>query len=170
MKLYRDTVFDDQNLTPTMVVDSTLPEMLKRTHLVPMFRYLRDAGLLDEHGKLVGNSIDVRISERLGPSTREKELKTSQQCYLRKEAEIRELGSIRAVLEEHGETLLHVVMYIPLLRFDQQDPGDIRAFLKENFGELHDGLYKTEFRRLVCLLDYLEYGPPSVRSDTEAAT
>lgn len=78
------------------------------------------------------------------------------QIYLKKQAEIRRNHKdIKSIIKAFDKD--HALVFIPLLEHKNIDLGILKAFLKECFAE--PVLKKhTNFRKLVCLYDFLMYG------------
>jgi len=151
--ILEDVVHDNKNYDATKLVENTFPNILKGNAYLPVYKYLRKLNYLTKDGNL--NSEGVKKTKNLFS------LKSNvPNCFLppkdyrKKQAEIRRNHKdIRSLIRTFDKE--HAVVFIPLL--EKFDLNELKLFLQECF--LDTKLKKhTNFRKLVCLYDYFQFG------------
>jgi hypothetical protein len=133
LDLVDDILNDDGNFDPGSVVRYALPQLLKSTSNVPLYKYLRAAGYLTEDGRLRREEeLDYRvikasrsIRQRLRPPTNYRQTAGAVLAAVRGFNELRERGGI-----------LHVLYYGALLPNEDMDTTELLFFLKDQRGRV----------------------------------
>jgi hypothetical protein len=154
--LVRDVLEENSSYDAAQVIASVLPRLLRRgSGYVPVFRYLRLAGMLDGEGALLRSSeLDGKVVQAAVAGL-DKFAPPKQ--YTTKEAAIRAAYVSFADLASKMEPS-DVVMYAPLLEATKLQPEPIRRFLLDN-GQLSrqgNALVQTQYVKLVCIFDWLK--------------
>ncbi|MER5984321.1 SIR2 family protein [Streptomyces sp. NPDC001787] len=144
-------------LDASSVLASTLPQLLRTTPYVPVWKYLRQAGRLTGGSTVDTSGLDDRVAAAvtrgigvLGPSP----------YYARRFKRLSPLPRTPRELEAHG--LVELINCCPLLDPGQYPPAELRDVLVERMDECGQGTsHATAFHKCVCLYDLLTYGPPS---------
>jgi hypothetical protein len=156
-----DDVLADGDLDAARVIDEVIPPFRRDMH-VPIYKYLRGAGLLKADGTLKASAdVDQRVAKRveqgvskLGPQ--------AGRAKAAKEA-VQQAGDFATLLNEHPDAY-HVLSFIGALPLDAIDPDDLRDFLvthrHDQFVDGHN-LMATQWVKGVCLYDYLRYAKKS---------
>lgn len=151
--LMRDLVFEDQGLIAETVVSKSLPELLKRSPYMPIFRYLSliagkpgfDEAALDERIKLARKRNLETYRQKGGSGQVVQNAKSFK-------------GDFQGFVEANSfERVMAYWPYLPAIAFQIDQ---IHAFLKENFDlsiNHKNSNIKTSFAKLVCVFDYLKY-------------
>lgn len=139
------------------IVDETLPELLRQTGITPIYRYLREAGLLDEQGRLLeGATVHPKIRQKVNLGG----------APFAVPASIRNRAN-RIVGEADGDlgTLirsqpLNVVLSVaPALPTERLSLDELGAFLVGSKSAFTDGGNdRANWTRLVGWYDYLRNG------------
>lgn len=153
--LAEDVLKDDRNFDALRVVTEVLPTISRNTH-VPVFKYLREAGLLEDDGELRSEMvIDPRVTARVEsfgdhfriPSGYEK----------RAAVAINQAGDFAGLTANCDPR--DVLIYAGALDRDKQDPAALRRFLLDHrrpeSGD--ETFFRTQWYRGVCLYDWLQY-------------
>lgn len=159
--LTRDNLIDDvlgdrASYDARQVVDATLPHILVSPGFVPVHKYLRAVGALDETGKIKRSAniapkikkMADKISDGM-PASRE--LARKARAVL---ADVKSLSDLTAKHRVDG-----VIKYGTCMPEDKVDPGELRVFLNAN-PQLRDqdSFTGTQYIKLACFLDWLENG------------
>lgn len=147
--IIEDILNDNKNYDAKLLVENTFPKIIKGNVFIPVYKYLKSEKLLTKSGALkVKNKFELRKNTPtcfLPP-----------QHYLKKQTEIRrnhkDVNSIVNTFD-----MSHSLNYIPLLDLKTINLTQLLKFLR---GCLKDDMTKksSNFRKLVCLYDYLKYG------------
>lgn len=139
------------------IVEETLPALLRQTGLTPMYRYLRESGVLDDSGTLRDN-VDVPEKVRQKIQLEETPFAVPASRKARAERIVREAG-------EDFDTLLTTQPQSVVLEVAAAIPADVipldtfAAFLRDTRSSFTDGVAeRANWTRLVCLYDYLRFG------------
>ncbi len=153
--LLNDLIDEGSALNPVRVVQEALPSIVTHAGNVPIFKYLREAGLLDQAGTLIDSkSVDKKVAKRvierakrLGPTASvEKAAKTA----------IGTAPDLAALVAQ--ETPRNVLQFIPMLSEDSLDPEALRRFLI-GCQDLCDVEFdRSQWIKMACLYDWLRYG------------
>lgn len=154
--LLKDVVTEQGGYDSKRIVSDTLPKLIKGPNkYVPLFKYLKAAGRIGKDGKVNKSGLDARVAKAADLKENHFMLKT----YVGRTAEVRKWGSIPAVVAKEGAE--QSLMLIPLLSHDQLDVKELRKFIVANMAFMNSGnsLTKTYFRSLICLYDWIAFGP-----------
>lgn len=137
------------------IVEDVLPELLKQSRYVPIFKYLRSAGHLNHDGSLVLHGLDHRLEEE---AARTIDGLRARQYGRRREEEILEAGYGIADIEARFG-IDEVLKYGVLVPEASLRVEELEEFLRRNFNlyDHADSVKRTNFRRLVCMYDILKY-------------
>lgn len=152
-------VVEAGNLRAESVIRDVLPS-IPLAHHVPVYKYLRESGLLNDDGELLEPDLsDKKIADRV-------ELGSSKfrapDGYHRKRAEeaCSEVESLGELISNHDPE--HVLLWVGELDPAKIDPESLRLFLLETrqseFGG-GQGLRPTQWAKAVCFYDWLSFGP-----------
>jgi hypothetical protein len=149
--ILKDVIFDKGLYDAKQIIEYRLPDLLKQSkqHL-PVFYHLRKAGLLAPNGSiLAGATVDDRIRDR----TKASFASFRNSSYKSKEREFAKLKT-KDIISKYD--IKHAVIFIPLLKRENIDLGELRDFLREHADHCLSQQPQTDFRKLVCLYDWLE--------------
>lgn len=153
--LLKDVVATKSVYDAKRIVTETLPNLIGRAKFVPIFRYLREAGLYGQDEKLIEAGLHERtiraancVADNYYPPLH----------YQNQKAEVQGLGSVEAVLIFYGYNAFY---YLPLLRKDQVNVADLHKYIVSNLNLMSDRAVNTQtyFRGLICFYDWVAYGP-----------
>lgn len=152
--LAEDVLRGGTELDPRRVVTEVLPGIAKNTH-APVFKYLREAGLLEDDGSLRDKaSVDKRVADRVENFAAHFRVPTSYKK--RAEAAASDAGDFKTLARDYDP--LQVLLSAGLLAPEKQDTVALRRFLLAH-REPADGdvgFYRTNWFKGVCLYDYLQ--------------
>lgn len=153
--IIEDILNDNKKYDPQKLLEHTFPTLLKGNAYVPVFKYLRQRRLLNKNGTLNLEGTR-RIRNLFTMKSNIPSCFLPPKIYMKKQAEIRRNHrDIKSIIKTFDKD--HALVFIPLLEHKNIDLASLRAFLRECFAE--PNLKKhTNFRKLVCLYDYLTYG------------
>ena len=149
-EIYEDIVFDNRDLNPRLVVEESLPTLLKfYGNSIPINKYISQYdGELDEQIK---KEIKTEFRQLLN-NTIEKE---------KNRGRISET-TVHELRDNHSD--LKCLEYIPLLDFENIDENELKEFLVEfmtnrpNFLDTNTKtINKTNFRRIIKIYDWIKY-------------
>ena len=159
--ILRDVVLNNHtDWLPLAIAKLALPAMAMRCRFIPYYKYLRNAGLLNQDGKIDVNSEIVEFSPgfiaKVNNIDRSDFLPSSS--YQRKRDEINsQYDSIMALRQACKDNDLHMMMYIPLLSEEKISIDEFGDYLNQKINLIEDSRYGTHFRKLICLYDYIKY-------------
>lgn len=153
-----EEVMDDRHgLEAETVVQVALPQILKTVEYVPVFKFLREAGYYDGNRNLREGDVPERVAEAAG---RDLNFFTTPDYWKRKRAEV--LGradTFEGIVDAYDPD--DVGYCVPLLDEDQIDVDALLEFIREHIELLETGntVDRTQFIKLICIYDFLFYGP-----------
>lgn len=159
--ILKDVVLDNRsNWSPLTVAKLGLPVMATRGRFIPYYKYLRNAGLLNQNNEIDINSEVVEFTpefiSKINSIGRDDFLPS--EIYQRKKEEInQQYDSFTSLKQACAENDLHMMMYIPLLSSEKLTVDEFGEYLKEKIDLIEDSRYGTHFRKLICLYDYIKY-------------
>ena len=152
--LIDDVVQEGRQYNPVDVVAEALPHILRQSGHVPTFKYLNQAGFLTKTGLISKRvSVDPKI-KKMAESHRGS---VSSRSHLSKSAadRISEVAGIVDLERKFGADAVYKYgLYLPRKSIKVDE---LRAFLRRNRAQLSDA-NKTQYGKLACYLDWLEYG------------
>lgn len=168
--LTRDDLVDDVlhgtgGYNAVRVVQEALPPLLSHPGNLPVYMYLREAGMLDDQGDLVdADNVDRRVAKHLEirPS-RLGVVKSSQERAARGVAEAGTFALLAGTCPAH-----QVITWVAAFDDAALDPDDLKAFLVANEALRHTG-YGSQWTKTVCLWDWLTHGRPQPSPARDAA-
>lgn len=146
-EIYEDIVFDDKNFDSALVVEKSLPTLLKRhSNSIPIYKYIQN--------------YDGELPRQIS-----KEIKTDFNSFLNRHLiqKKRTLNLQERTVREISEKyeLEKALEYICLLEKDDINLEDLKQFLEITFKQNPDILENkkaaTNFRRVVKMFDWLKY-------------
>jgi len=147
--IIEDILNDNKNFNSKLLVENTFPKIIKGNSFIPVYKYLRKENLLTKTGTLKSkNKFELK--------------KNTPNCflppigYIKKQTEIRRNHKdVNSIVNSFD--ISHSLNYIPLLDFKAINLNQLLKFLRSC---LNDETIKTSsnFRKLVCLYDYLKFG------------
>ena len=157
--LTRDDLVDDVmdangKYDALRVVQEALPAILSLPGNVPVFKYLREAKLLDDQGKLINpDSVDPKLESRVEQRQTRLGVMPSQKKWVAKH--LKTAPNLKELTDKLKD---HEVLYcVPGLNEDDIDPAELKAFLdKHRFPD--NDYHHSQWVKLVCLYDWLQYG------------
>jgi hypothetical protein len=165
-QLAEDVLGGKSELDPRRVLTEVLPSIGRHIH-VPVFKYLREAGLLEDDGVLRDKaSVDKRVAFRVDHI--KDHFKVPGTYRKRAEAAVADVQSFKELAEQHDP--LHVLIYIGVLPDERQDAAALKRFLlKHPPPEDGEVFYTTQWYKAVCLYDWLQFAkrakaPPKRRT------
>lgn len=160
--LHRDDLFNDViddgdefSRYSKDLVEITLPNLIKGRTLVPIFKYLRAANMLDDNGEIIRTDLNERVMTGASKSVDDFRIQTLGRS--REEEVIDNATGITSMLDMYGS--IDVIKYGALLPDDSIDLLELKSFIQMHRTYMHheNSSYATNFRRLVCLYDILMY-------------
>lgn len=159
--ILKDVVLEDHPTWNALTIAKLgLPAMSTRGRFIPYFKYLRNAGLLNQDNKIDENSDIVEFTPefiaKVNNINRNDFLPA--ETYSRKKDEInRTYDSFASLKTDCGDNDLHMMMYIPLLSEEKLSTQELGDYLKNKIELINHSGYGTHFRKLICLYDYMKY-------------
>lgn len=153
--IIEDILHNNKKYDAQKLLGHTFPTLLKGNAYVPIFKYLRQLNYLSKDASL--NAEGIKKTKGLfNIRTNTPTCFLPPEMYLKKQTEIRRNHKdIRSIIKAYDKD--HAVVFIPLLENKSIDLSQLKAFLRECFTE--PALRRhTNFRKLVCLYDYLNFG------------
>lgn len=154
--LLKDVMSQDDEFDSNRIATDIVPRLLKRTKYVPLFKYLRHAGLLKDGHLVQPEKTDGRIVDAV-KSGRER-LLPPQQYLKRRDETVTKYKGVSDVTAQHD--FKHSLMLILSLRDDQLKAEELKAFILANMNYLVSSVSfcQTYFRATICLYDWIAYG------------
>ncbi|MFG3490027.1 hypothetical protein [Streptomyces sp. NPDC047972] len=137
------------------VLANALPNILRNTRYVPVWKYLRDTGRIQADGTFDVGGLDDRIG--LAAGRRIEDLQPNP-YYTKRFNNL--TPSPRTPAELDGLGLVELVNFTPLLDTSSLDVEQLRTLLVQRMSQCGPGTsHLTTFHKCVCLYDLLRYGP-----------
>jgi hypothetical protein len=155
--LLHDVLEEHSSYNAQRLVAESIPDLLKQTGLTPIYRYLRESGLLDTAGQLIPNvEVHQKIRSRVSMGNAPFSTPTSVQPRALRIVEAAD-GSLSNLLSaQERSVVLFAAAALPLDRLDLEE---LRGFLldaKDAFtGNASD---RANWTRLVGMYDYQKFG------------
>jgi hypothetical protein len=155
--LLDDVVQTATRLDSVFVVRDTLPQVLRSSvRIIPVYKYLRGAGYLDDHGELIRKEeLDDRLIKIAGDTDR----LLPPSGWYRKRA-----SKVLDGIDDWQDLIMNrsvqdVLFYGTMLRPENVNPEDVLLFLRTHQEALmaSNALLKTQYNKLVCLYDLLAF-------------
>lgn len=149
-EIYEDVVFDNKDLDPKLVVEESLPSLLKfHGNSIPINKYISQyEGDLSEQ---IQKEIKTEFKQLLN-NTIEKE---------KSKGRIKE-STVSELRDKYDD--LRCLEYIPMLELENIDVEELKEFLvgfmsnRPNFLEVEEKtIHKTNFRRVIKIYDWIKY-------------
>jgi hypothetical protein len=170
--LLDDVLLDTGKWDAQTLVAEALPGILRRAHIAPVFRYLRDANLLTDDGALVPDAdVGSEIADRV--ANHAAIISPSPDSYRQKGDDLAAEGKMFADLVD-GEDAWHALMYATCLPPQAVPIDELRDFLLDHRTELYETdrlSWKYAWMKGVCLYDQLAFGTvkkPAKKRGTKA--
>lgn len=147
--IIEDILNDNKNFNPKLLIENTFPKIIKGNVFIPVYKYLKKENLLTKTGTL-----KTKHKFELRKNTPNCFLPSAS--YLKKQTEIRRNHKdVNSIVNSFDVS--HSLTYIPLLDLKTINHNQLLKFLRSC---LNDEITKksSNFRKLVCLYDYLKYG------------
>lgn len=153
--ILEDILNETNNYDAEQLIENTYPNILKGKVYAPVFKYLRKLNLLTNTATLNTDGISkLKDKFQLKPNMPNCLLPSGS--YKKKLSEIRRNHKdINSIVKAFDKT--HAIIYIPLLEHKNINLEQLLNFLRVCFKN-EKLKKKTEFKKLVCLYDYLKYG------------
>jgi hypothetical protein len=155
--LLPDALDPAQTLNPLLVVQQALPKIPVKAR-VPIYKYLRAAGLLTDDGQLIdGADVDEKVRARVlqGP----KAFQPPNDYAARAQAAADAAGDFAGLVEAQNEGM--VLMFLAKLDEGKIPPEELREFLlahQESQFENGHALQAAQWAKGVCIYDWLVHG------------
>ncbi len=153
--IFRDIVFNDSNWDSKKVITDVIPKLFKGNIYLPLYKYLRENGDLDDRGKLFkGDQYNDKVTDAIS-NNNIKVYYPKGPTYIRKKNDIRaSITSFQQLVNQFEYK--HVLKYIPFIQHKFIDLADYKEFLVKNYSE--ENLKNTDYKKAVCYYDYLKHG------------
>lgn len=152
---------DGGRLDPAAVVERTLPLLLRRSRsYVPVFKYLRAAGLLRKDGQLRSSAkVDPKIAAAVR-TMHEQGIPPLKGYAKAAGTAVKAAGSFAELARACGD---HTLLYATAFPADRTDPAQVRRYLLDHRAvtDSAEGLPVTQYYKLVCHYDWLVHGRPA---------
>lgn len=156
--LIQDVVFDDRAspYDSKLLLEHTLPDLLKWSKLVPVFKYLSKC-IVAKDGTVSLEALAASVLTRAS-QTREEDYYPSAQYEKKKANVVANNGSVAALVDRYGAA--RAMTFIPLLPMGVVDLDELRAFLQDQYpAQAKAHSISSDYKRLVCFYDWLRYCP-----------
>lgn len=149
--LVTDVLSNGDTYDALRVVKQALPAILTHRGNVPVYKYLREARLLDADGNLLDpDSVDSKVCKHVESRADRLGVLNSQRGWVRKAVEAHpRLAELIREYEAH-----EVLKAIPGLDLEHIPLKRMQHFLADET----DSSYGSQWRKMVCLYDWLRYG------------
>ncbi len=155
--LLLDILFDDipkQNYKE--IVEKLLPTLIKQNTFIPFFKYQKNCKNLNSDNSLkshIGDNFTLTRSNSI--TIDDYRVSKSQARMLRL---VKKYNSLQELIDD--STTVHAVQWIPYLKQNKINIEVLEMFLKKHWSLFIEGEeknYASQFRKCICLLDYLKY-------------
>lgn len=153
--IFKDIVYDESNWDSKKVITDVIPKLFKGNIYLPLYKYLRENGDLDDRGKLFkSDQYNDKVTDAISNNS-VKIYYPKGQTYLRKKDKINSsITSLEALIEAYE--FKHVLLYISFMQHKYLDLEKLKEFLIKHYSD--DLVKNTDFKKVICYYDYLKYG------------
>lgn len=147
-ELFLDVIFDNQNFDANYIISDTIPGLKpSNANSLPIYKYLKSCNcdIPSSLDNLIKNDFDQFLSVTI---------KKHRKKY---SADLKD-KTIREIVDIYGDD--SALYKITLIEKENIDIDDLQKFLQEyynNHPNAFTSKYKSDFRRLVKIFDYLKY-------------
>ncbi len=146
--LFFDWIDDNDKYNSNQVIKKTLPELRKGRSYLPIYKHLQNIG--------ISSYKDYEMSDLNLETLLADGYTTYQSTAYKRAYELHAKGkTIDEIISEFEPE--KVCGYIPYLSQEDIDIGLLEEFIRNN-RSLIKSSYKTYYRKLICLADYVKYG------------
>uniref|UniRef100_UPI003D7F8B5C hypothetical protein n=1 Tax=Pedobacter sp. TaxID=1411316 RepID=UPI003D7F8B5C len=153
--IFEDIILDNKGWDSGKVINDVIPKLFKGNIYLPLYKYLRQNGDLDDRGKLFSSD---HYNEKLTEAVSNNNIRIyypKGKTYLNKKDEIKtNVPSFNKLVSSYN--FKHVLLYIPFLEHSNLNLDDFKNFLKSNFNL--ENLKISDYRKMICYYDYLKHG------------
>lgn len=153
--IYKDIVRNNENWDSEKILQMLAPKISHKRNFIPLWKYMKESGRVNADGSFDSEHLDDSLSIVFSRNADD----FSSTNYKYKKGSFSSDWDISRIVAEYGAK--HCVHYITFLPTDRIDSSTLLKFLKDNIHMLEDQ-YGSYYRKLVCLYDWLEYGPGKV--------
>jgi hypothetical protein len=139
------------------IVEGTLPALLRQTGITPIYRYLRETGLLNDNCELVSDAeVDMKIVNKVSLGVTPFSIPSSTAARANRIAS--EVGNtLRGLIESHSRSV--VLAAAPVLPLEGFTLDELAQYLVETSEVFEGGITdRANWTRLVGWYDYLQFG------------
>ena len=161
MTIIDNVLNERKDLNAKALVQHTIPRLISGNAYIPVFKFMKESGIVNKKGEYVDLEFSSDKLKEIFDCDKTKIYDPSH-TYAKKRNFIRtkykSIGDLIA-----NESVAHSLVFIPLLKHEIIDLKELQNFLKDCFKD--SAMQKnSNFKKLVCLYDYLKYGQskPSV--------
>jgi hypothetical protein len=153
--IFDDIIHDNKGWDSEIVIKDVLPKLFKGNIYLPLYKYLRQSGEIDDNGQLFETA---HYGAKVIAAIKDNNVKVYYPkgiSYLRKHAEIRDIClGVNDLIAKHGSK--HAFYYIPFLKKENINLEELLQFLKDNYSD--ETKKNTDLKKMICFYDYLKYG------------
>lgn len=153
--IFRDIIFDNSNWDTKKVITDVIPKLFKGNIYLPLYKYLRENGDLDDRGKLFkSDQYNEKVTDAISTNNM-KVYYPKGPTYMRKKDLINSsITSLEELINKYE--FRHVLLYIPFMQHKFIDLEKLKEFLLKHYSD--DLMKNTDFKKIICYYDYLKYG------------
>nr|WP_315424825.1 SIR2 family protein [uncultured Pedobacter sp.] len=153
--IFRDIVFDESKWDSKKVITDVIPKLFKGNIYLPLYKYLRENGDLDDRGKLFqSDQYNDKVTDAISNNSM-KVYYPKGPTYIRKKDMISStITSLDELLSKYE--FRHVLLYISFMQHKYIDLEKLKQFLLDHYSD--DLIKSTDFKKIICYYDYLKYG------------
>lgn len=155
LDLINDVVDDTSQYDPRAIVNVAVPSLPRGNANFPIFKYLRQADLLDGQGHIKPSSeVDQRIIDLI--SWNRDGIPVDAEHTRKAPNLLRTIDTITELEETHGaKGVLGYATYLPP---EKVNTGELLQFIKDHRSFTPGSWEGTQWIKLVCFYDWLTYG------------
>lgn len=153
--IIEDIIFDNKHIPAKEFVEKVLPKLLKGKVFIPSYKYFRQANCLNDKGEIIKTDC---FTEKILETFQANKIENYYPApsYAKKKPEIRKKHKgVNDIVNSYDT--IHSLYYIPLLDKGSINLDELKEFLQNCFLS-NESVNSTEFKKVVCLYDYLKYG------------
>lgn len=151
LDLFKDSLQENSEYDPNMIINHTLPLLAKSATYIPIYKYIKLAGLSYKDARF---KISPDLSRQLFEDTSPYKSKTYTKPFLKNGKEKSAIDIIQSNTPEKAAA------YLAFLPKELFNTSAIKDFLNMHIDKLDansSSSYSTYFRKLACLLDWYMY-------------
>ncbi|QGW20183.1 hypothetical protein GOM96_03995 [Stutzerimonas degradans] len=153
--IVRDVVFENSNYDPEGVISETLPKILRGAVYTPIFKYIKEAKLINEDGSIDDKNFCEILKEKIAITPQSLRTQGFEERRAANTPEVKQ--GIEALYNNYDFNLF--LRMAPFIEPDIIDIAELQKILKTHIDQDLNPGHRSQLIKIVCLYDMLKNNP-----------